>query len=222
MSLVTRPRCSRSCRAWRTPAEFRPATPINSSVETPSSGSAAISAFTRRNKIPRRVSVRSCFAASAWRASSTDCTRNDDGNTCTRFSSRLSNAASSNQATAVFTRVSPRRAVAFEGVVVVFNQDLSRRRHHFAMQLTLAVDIAQRPEDAVDFAAVEPGARRHAELPFDIVGCVEQHTTRELTVPGRRGPLPAGSSPATPGCRHESPAGHRVCRYPCRTHWWRQ
>ena len=38
--------------------------------------------------------------------SSTEQMRKEDGNTCTQFSSRLSNVASSSQVTALFTRVS--------------------------------------------------------------------------------------------------------------------
>ena len=103
----------------------------------------------------------------------------------TRFSSRLRRAASSSQATAVFTRVSSVALSPPERVVFIFKQNFSGRRHYFTPGLMFAVRLTQRAEDAVNFAPVEAGPRRHAELPLNVVRGVEQYATRGLTIPAR-------------------------------------
>ena len=75
------------------------------------------------------------------------------------------------------------RIVPPERVVFIFKQNFSGRRHYFTPGLMFAVRLTQRSEDAVNFAPVEAGPRRHAELPLNVVRGVEQYATRGLTIP---------------------------------------
>ena len=105
VSSLAIPTSSRSWSAFRTPSEFRPEAAINSSVLMPSSASASISVSQIFSNC-RRYSTATFLCWSLDCASATEPTRSDDGNTCTRFSSRVSSTASSSQATAVRKRVS--------------------------------------------------------------------------------------------------------------------
>ena len=105
VSLLAMPNRSRSYRAPRTRSGLRPEIAIISSVLTPSSASAPISACAISRSCRRYAAA--IFALASCRAASpTVLTRSEDGNTCTTFSSRVRSRDSSSQATAVRTRVS--------------------------------------------------------------------------------------------------------------------
>ena len=72
--------------------------------------------------------------------------------------------------------------VALERLVLVLAEDFAGARHYLSVEPLFPVQPAQRPQDGVDFLSCEPGARRQAELPLDIVRRVEQHATRRLPV----------------------------------------
>ena len=53
-----------------------------------------------------------------------------------------------------------REGIPLEGSVLVFPQDFPRGSHHLVFEPLLPIQVAQRPENAVDFRPGEPGAGR--------------------------------------------------------------
>ena len=72
--------------------------------------------------------------------------------------------------------------VAREGVVLVFPQDFADGGDDLVLQLLLAVEVAQRPEDTVNFPLAEAGTGRQAELRLHVVTDVEQQAARRFPV----------------------------------------
>ena len=72
--------------------------------------------------------------------------------------------------------------IADEGLLLVLAQNLAGGGHHIAVEALLAVEVAERPKDAVNLLPREPRVRRHAELALHVVGRVEQHAARRLAV----------------------------------------
>ena len=83
---------------------------------------------------------------------------------------------------AVRTRVSSVAESRSNASLVVLAEDLPGGGDHLAAQALLAVEVAQRSQDAMDFAPGEPRARRHPELALHVVLRVEQHAARRLAV----------------------------------------
>ena len=73
--------------------------------------------------------------------------------------------------------------IAEERVFLVLTEYLAGGGYHVAVEALLPVQVAARPENAVDLLPGEPCARRHAELPLHVVRRVEQHAARRLPVP---------------------------------------
>ena len=73
--------------------------------------------------------------------------------------------------------------IALKHLVLVLAQNLAGGGHHVAVEALLPVQVAERPENAVDLLPGEPRPRRHAELPLHVVRRVEQHATRRLPIP---------------------------------------
>ena len=72
--------------------------------------------------------------------------------------------------------------VPLKHVLVVLAEDLAGGGDHLATQAPLPVQVAQRPQDAVDLAPGEPRARGHPELAFHVFLRIEQHAARRLPV----------------------------------------
>jgi hypothetical protein len=147
------------------------------------------------------------------------------GKICTRFSSRVSSAASSSHDTAVRTRVSSvaeSRSKAPSSSSARISPGVAIRSPSFATALALLSSrfLSERRMAWISLLS-QPRPSRHAELAFDIFCRVEQNAACRCDR-ARRDRLPAGNFPANPECRHGSPAAHPACRSPCRRHWWRQ
>ena len=187
VSLLAMPNRSRSYRAPRTRSGLRPEISISSSVLTPSSASAPISA----SAISRRcLRYAAAILASASRrsASSTVLTRSEDGNTWTTFSSRVRSCDSSSQATAVRTRVS---SVA-ESRSNTFSSSSPRISPAVATTSPAKRFFRSRLRRALRIPWIssrdEARARRHAELALDVVRRIEKNATRRIAVaPGAAG-----------------------------------
>ena len=77
--------------------------------------------------------------------------------------------------------------VAPERVLVVFEQDLARRRDHFAVPtataaVVLCLQVPQRPAGPVDLGPGKSRSRYEPELAFHVVRRVEKHATGHLGV----------------------------------------
>ena len=72
--------------------------------------------------------------------------------------------------------------IALEGVVLVFPQDFADGGDNLVVQLLLAVEVAQCPEDAVDFPLAQARPRRQAELRLHVAAVIEQQAARRFPV----------------------------------------
>ena len=72
--------------------------------------------------------------------------------------------------------------VSREGVVLVFPEDFADGGDDLVVQLLLAVEVAQRPEDTVNFPLAEARAGRQAELRLHVVPGIEEKAARRFPV----------------------------------------
>ena len=105
---------------------------------------------------------------------------------------------------------------------IVFQENLAGGGDHLAFQALLAVQVAQRPEHAVNLASGEAGAGGHTELTLHVVLGVEENAAGFLLVAtGPAGLLEVVFQRARDiGVNHQPHVGFVDAH--CRRRWWRR